>query len=88
MDAGGKFLRGGCGLGAGAVIFCCCLTSLTLFLARWAVGGCSTGAEHLSSGPELQGQGPGLGEGQTLHPGAKSVKVLLTSVPELWEEGP
>ena len=41
VEEGGKSLRGGCGLGAGgrggAVIFCCCLTSLTSFLpgGRW-----------------------------------------------------
>lgn len=39
VDEGGKSLRGGCGLGVGggAVIFCCCLTSLTSFLpgGRW-----------------------------------------------------
>lgn len=55
-----------------------------LFPARWALGGGKTGAEYLSPGPELRDQGPGLGEGQTPHPRAKSVKVLLTSIPEFW----
>lgn len=65
------------------------LNLCNLFPARWALGGGKTGAEYLSPGPELRDQGPGLGEGQTPRPRAKSVKVLLTSIPELWgRKGP
>lgn len=63
VDAGGKSLRGGCGLGAGGSHLLLLLNLLNLFLARWAVGGCKTGAEHLSSGPELRGPGARPGGG-------------------------
>lgn len=65
VDEGGKSLRGGCGLGVGGGCghLLLLLNLLNLFSARWAVGGCKTGAEHLSSGPELQGSGARPGGG-------------------------
>lgn len=51
VDASGKSLRSGCDWGGHLSLL---LNLCNLFPARWEVGGCKTGAEHLCSGYEVQ----------------------------------